>query len=79
MISVPSTGVISRTVMKALSMDVNGNGDMRCLLATLVMSTALWPEKRALWLCMLLCIDVNSDVHLNQFAEIHQALWGKLI
>lgn len=36
-------GVISRTVMKALSIDVNGNGDMRWRRATLRMSTALWP------------------------------------
>lgn len=47
MISVPRTGVISSTVMKALSIEVSGKGDMRCLLATLVMSTALWPETKS--------------------------------
>lgn len=47
MTSIPRIGVISRTVMKALSIDVSGNGDMRWRRATLLMSTALWPVRRA--------------------------------
>lgn len=80
MISVPRTGVISSTVMKALSIEVSGKGDMRCLRATLVMSTALWPETKTESLHTLAhasanCTDNGHPLALKMFSLLLHRDW----
>lgn len=80
MTSIPRIGVISRTVMKALSIDVSGKGDMRWRRATLLMSTALWPKHtHTQWVNT----TINSTTHLlnfppwQHFADLNS--WHSLI